>query len=542
MGRNLTIRAAVIALASVGALLGASPAFATNTAYYVDATNGVDSNAGTSQTAAWKTLAKVNTVTFSAGDQILLRAGQQWIEQLKPTGSGVSGNPITIGVYGDGARPLVDGRNVAGGNSGGAAVSLLNVSYWTISGLEVVNNNGKSNRGNMVLGGIPNPGSNRSGILVNNTSGTLQSGITIINNYVHNVNGCFVCSGADPHTNGGIAVLADAMNGQGTGSSSYDGVQILNNVVANVGRTGIVFDDYSTGGVNSAVQSALSNNITISGNQITNIDSDGIIIVGANNNLIEHNRVDTAGVYSVNSLEPGSVGMYVGKANNSIMQFNEVSGVRKHVVDGEAYDVDYWSNNSVVQYNYSHDNEGGMVLLMGGNNSGSNAIVRYNLSVNDATVAFGVFTLSSGLLSGANIYNNTVYIAPGIAAHPIAQEGWSGGNNNTWYFRNNVIVNLGTGTWQVPTGTGTTISNNLIYGNHTSGEPADASKITADPQMISPSTVAPVGLNSVDGYKLLSSSPAVGSGVVIPNNGGLDYFGNMVSATVVPTRGFHEAH
>lgn len=536
MVRNLRI------LSAAAALFIAAPAFATNTAYYVDAVAGSDANTGTSQTAAWQTFTKVNATTFSAGDQILLHAGQTWTAQLAPKGSGVSGNPITISAYGDGARPIVDGRNVAGGYSGGAAVSLLNVSYWTISGLEVVNDNGKSNRGNMVLGVIPNPGANRSGILVNNTSGAIQSGITIINNYVHDVNGCFVCSGADPHTNGGIAVLADAMNGMGTGSSSYDTVQILDNVVENVGRTGIVFIDYSTGGVNSAVQSALSNNITISGNQVKNTDSDGIIITGANNNLIERNRVDTAGLYSVNSTEPGSVGMYVAKANNNVMQFNEVSGVRKRLIDGEAYDIDLYSTNSVVQYNYSHDNEGGMVLLMGGNGAGSNAVVRYNLSVNDAAVAFGVFTLSSGLLSGTNIYNNTVYIKPGIAAHPIAQEGWSGGNNNTWYFRNNVIVNLGTGTWQVPTGTGTTISNNLIYGNHTSGEPADASKITADPQMILPSTVAPVGLDAVGGYKLMSSSPAVGSGAVITNNGGSDYFGNLVSATVAPTRGFHEAH
>ncbi len=41
---------------------------------------------------------------------------------------------------------------------------------------------------------------------------------------------------------------------------------------------------------------------------------------------------------------------------------------------------------------------GGAVMLMGGNFSGSNATVRYNLSDNDAFAANGVFTLSSGLL------------------------------------------------------------------------------------------------------------------------------------------------
>lgn len=535
MRRNLGMRATVVALAGAGVLF-AAPAFATNTTYYVDATNGSDSNTGTSQAAPWKTLAKVNATTFSQGDSILLRAGQQWIEQLNPKGSGVSGNPITIGAYGDGPRPYVDGRNVAGGNSGGAAVMLLNVSYWTISGLEVVNDNGKNN-----VGTVTSPGANRSGILVNNTSGTGKHGITIIDNYVHDVNGCFVCSGANPQTNGGIAVLADAMNGFSNGASSWEGIQILNNTVENVGRTGIAFTDYSTGFLYAVSQDALSKNVTISGNHLKNIDSDGIILTGSINNMIDHNVIDAAGLVTVSgSTEPGAAGMFVAKTTNSVMQYNEVSGVQTHVVDGEAYDIDLLTSNTTVQYNYSHDNQGGAFLLMGGNFSGTGGIVRYNLSVNDAFAANGVFTLSSGLMSGVNIYNNTVYIAPGLHAHPTYQEGWSGDNNNSWYFRNNVIVNLGTGTWVQPKGTGTVISNNLIFGNHTAGEPADAAKIVADPQMIAPAAVAPAGLAAVGGYGLAATSPAKASGVVIVNNGGVDYFGNAVPAATAPTRGFDE--
>lgn len=535
MGRNLGVPAAMLALAGA-ALLFAAPAFAANTAYYVDAVNGSDSNNGTSQATPWKTLAKVNATTFSPGDSILLHAGRQWIEQLNPKGSGLSGKPITIGAYGDGPRPYIDGRNVGGGGSGGAAVLLLNVSYWTISGLEVVNDNGRNN-----VGTINSPGANRSGILVNNTSGVSQFGITIINNYVHDVNGCFVCSGANPQTNGGIAVLADAMNGFNNGSSSYNGVQILDNVVENVGRTGIVFNDYSTGFLYAVSQNALSRNVTISGNQLQNIDSDGIILSGSIDNLIEHNVIDKAGLVTVSgSSEPGTVGMFVAKTTNSTMQYNEVSGVHTNVADGEAYDIDLLTGNTVVQYNYSHDNQGGAFLLMGGLFSGTGGVVRYNLSVNDAFAANGVVTLASGLMSGVNIYNNTVYIAPGLKAHPTYQEGWSGDNNNSWYFRNNVIVNLGTGTWVQPKGTGTVISNNLIYGNHTAGEPADAAKIVADPQMTAPATQAPAGLAAVGGYGLAATSPARASGVVIPNNGGVDYFGNPVPAMTAPTRGFDE--
>ena len=91
MSRNRSIRAALVALAGLGALSDTAPAFALNTAYYVDASGGSDTNPGTSEAAAWKTLAKVNTMTFSQGDKILLRAGETWVEQIRPKGSGVNG-------------------------------------------------------------------------------------------------------------------------------------------------------------------------------------------------------------------------------------------------------------------------------------------------------------------------------------------------------------------------------------------------------------------------------------------------------------------
>jgi regulatory protein YycI of two-component signal transduction system YycFG len=40
------------------------------TTYFVDATNGLDNNSGTSETTAWKTIAKVNGEIFQPGDQV----------------------------------------------------------------------------------------------------------------------------------------------------------------------------------------------------------------------------------------------------------------------------------------------------------------------------------------------------------------------------------------------------------------------------------------------------------------------------------------
>ena len=79
------------------------------TTYYVDATNGFDTNNGTSVGSAWKTINKVNQQSFSAGDSILFKRGEMWfgtrlsIESI----SGTAGNNIVFGAYGVGAKPII---------------------------------------------------------------------------------------------------------------------------------------------------------------------------------------------------------------------------------------------------------------------------------------------------------------------------------------------------------------------------------------------------------------------------------------------------
>ncbi len=79
------------------------------TTYYVSSSLGSDSNSGTSAAAAWKTLGKVNSATFLAGDSVLLRRGDVWNESLVAPSSGAAGNPITFDAYGTGAAPNLTG-------------------------------------------------------------------------------------------------------------------------------------------------------------------------------------------------------------------------------------------------------------------------------------------------------------------------------------------------------------------------------------------------------------------------------------------------
>jgi len=84
--------------------------------YYVDATNGLDTNAGTSTDQAWQTLNKVNISSFLPGDQILFKKGEIWREELVAPSSGESGNPITFSAYGDGDNPIFDGSEIITGS------------------------------------------------------------------------------------------------------------------------------------------------------------------------------------------------------------------------------------------------------------------------------------------------------------------------------------------------------------------------------------------------------------------------------------------
>jgi hypothetical protein len=79
--------------------------------YYVDALYGRDSNSGTSTSSPWKTIAKVNSITFKPGDNIFFKRGSTWKETLTIRQSGTSSARITYGAYGSGNLPVIDGSN-----------------------------------------------------------------------------------------------------------------------------------------------------------------------------------------------------------------------------------------------------------------------------------------------------------------------------------------------------------------------------------------------------------------------------------------------
>ncbi|MEI6529767.1 MAG: right-handed parallel beta-helix repeat-containing protein [Candidatus Falkowbacteria bacterium] len=86
------------------------------TTYYVSFSSGSDSNNGTSVSTPWKTIAKVNSQTFKAGDFILFKKGDTWVnEAIIVKSSGSAAAPITYSSYGSGSKPLISGQTTVTG-------------------------------------------------------------------------------------------------------------------------------------------------------------------------------------------------------------------------------------------------------------------------------------------------------------------------------------------------------------------------------------------------------------------------------------------
>jgi hypothetical protein len=78
--------------------------------YYVSPT-GNDSNTGTSQAQAWRSIARVqqHMLQFQPGDQILFQRGGTYPGLLSIYRSGTAAQPIVFGAYGSGEKPIISG-------------------------------------------------------------------------------------------------------------------------------------------------------------------------------------------------------------------------------------------------------------------------------------------------------------------------------------------------------------------------------------------------------------------------------------------------
>ncbi|HEY9258002.1 DUF7594 domain-containing protein [Chitinophaga sp.] len=486
------------------------------TIYYVDPA-GNDTNAGTSTTAAWKTIAKVNTITFAPGDQILFKSGGVWNDTLHPKGSGSAGAPITIDKYNGTTLPVING----GGMQNGTNTLLLDkVSYWTVSNLEITNT--------VPTGTIYAA----TGIRVNGGGSTAEpfnTNITISNCYVHNVNGATVNQTNYSKATGGIII-----NGK------LSDVLVQSCHVANCSVEGI----RTTGATDMASR---LKNIIFDNNLIENIYGDGIVM----SSVSSGSKVTNNTVYNAcMTMDANFAGIWTIASTGTIVSHNEVYGMTGGGAnDGEPFDADGYTtatatDGDIFEYNYTHDNNGGFMLFMGYSN---NITVRYNVSVNDigtaGTQIKKLFWFEKTTNNNRQIYNNIFYIK-----HPanslLAVYNGSGAAVAT--FSNNIIYTTSTigNVSNVTMGTGMKFYNNCLYPSGIFsaanwGTAVFSNNFYNNPAFINPATGN--GFSVAAGYDVADTSRCRNGGTVISSNGGVDFAGNALPTSNPDVGAFQHA-
>lgn len=466
------------------------------TTYHVDSQGGDDARDGTSQSLAWKSLERVNSHTFQPGDHLLFKAGSRFTGQLRPQGSGkLEGDkpvPIIIAQYGEGPRPRIDGEGKFLDT-----VLLQNVEFWEVNDLEITN-----------LG--KNRAAWRTGVRVVADGFGKMRHIRLRNLFVHDVNGDL------RKEREGCGIFFETRGGY---ESHFDDFVVENCHVVRTDRNGIC----QRGGTRTRSQ-----RVVIRGNVLEDIGGDGIKVWGCNGAVIEHNVIRGGRM----RCSDYAAGIWPFASDDTLVQFNEVSGM-KGTKDGQGFDSDYLCRRSVFQYNYSHDNEGGFILICSpGKSYNEDTIVRYNISQNDGINSARVFHISGA--RNTKIYNNTIYVSPKQKLPMTLFSTWDGGSARDTFFYNNIFYVDGQVSYDLGKSLNTIFENNVFYGTHQK-RPADAFVITNRPTLVKPGSGG-AGFESLKGYQLRDAA-ACTPGRILADNGGRDFFGQPVPANEPPCVG-----
>ncbi|MFG2139976.1 hypothetical protein [Streptomyces sp. NPDC048650] len=480
----LATASSVAALAAPQAL--AAPAPSQGSAHYVDCAAGSDAAAGTTPGAAWRTLGKASAAAYRPGDRILFKRGTTCTGTFAPTASGAAGAPLAAGAYGGGAKPRIAGAGAR------AAILLDNVQYWELRDLDVTN-----------TGPLATTTDRRAGVLVRLHDYGIGHHYLVDGVDVHAVNGADF---KDPDPSGGILFVV-----QGSARPTrFAEVTVRHATVAHTDRTGI--GTSSTWGrrpehpQGPGTSFAPITGLSLHDNSVRDVGGDGIVVQNAVGARVDHNRVD-----GFNRRSAGyNAGVWAWNSDRVRYQFNEVSGGHG-TRDSMAYDIDGGNNGNVYQYNYSHDNEGGFLLICNGEGMTSDRnTVRYNLSLNDRNTAapYGVVSVVCAAATRTLVHNNT--IATGAPHTAMVSSNGPGGVT----FRNNVLAGAEAGS---PISDPHNVYDHNLYARIPHLPDGDTAGVGADPRFVAPGDL-----------RLRADSPALGAGVRVPDSGARDFYGNPV--------------
>jgi len=496
--------------------------------YYISAL-GNDTNNGTSITTPWKTISRLNGGNFT-DKTILLRRGDMWREQLT-----IPSSNITIGAYGTGAKPIINGADL---KTGWAQVSP---NIWGTAGPA---------HAMVVIGGI---------IYSEVTAiDQLTSASKYFIKLASTPDSLFVYSAADPNTL--ITEVSKREYCIATSGNSKQNVTIDGIEVRYAGRAGIYFE-----GPGAATSNSFNGNSVVKNCMAYANRSFGMVHVDHYDNVLFEDcqaNYNGNGLYSWEADE----GTFRRCSTANQIHYDYATGF----TDGggiQGYRSDNWlvencvstrdydaihidcggvAANGIIRYNKIFDSRAGSpntpTMGVGSSGAGSKIQIYYNLLVNGASAALECYSLMNGKVE---FYNNTIYLKAGTGTDGSVYLK----NGDNFSFKNNIIAREGPArgfhTVLYPQ---MSVNDYNIYFNYppvsitqfyfTRNYTSLAAWRTATGQDINSIMADPLFVNRVSDWSLQAGSPAINKGV----NVGLikDINGNPIIG--LPDAGCYEYH
>tara|TARA_Y100000813_G_scaffold153453_1_gene113616 strand:+ start:2241 stop:4517 length:2277 start_codon:yes stop_codon:yes gene_type:complete len=337
--------------------------------------------------------------------------------------------------------------------------------------------------------------------------------------------------------------------------NTISNVKLLNTTISETGHYGFWIKSLGLNGIDSIK----NNQILVENCNFDNTGGSGFVPNKSENVLVQNCIFNHTGSSIDDRMWKRGSGMWPFDCKNVVAQHNKFMNAHGPM-DSYGSHIDYGNENVVFQYNYSYNNEGGFAEILGDN---INCGYRYNISVNDGyredpngipwNKKGKIFWVSNYCGSntvrcpntGTFIYNNTVFVN-----ETLNPEIYFWPDVGDVYVYNNLIVLSQEGeiisTLLENDQNELYISHNLFYDSSRIDLDSDLANnaIYVDPYLLNSDYL---GENSPEAYQTQNDSPVIGSGFLINgsadttnyilHNGGLDYFGNIVSHNIPPNIG-----
>lgn len=501
--------------------------------YFVSPT-GSDVADGRTLATAWQTITKVNSSTFLPGDVIGFQGGQTFTGPLNIPSSGSVVARIAFTSYGLGRATISSAANTHG-------IFLQNKQYVTVDGINLV-------------GSSASQGANTgTGFYASSTdTGTTKfNGVSLKNSDISLFG----------H---GVYVANDAT--LNTGSSGFSNFLCDSCVIHNNGNG---FETYS----NSTTSGRCHANVTVSN---TRCNDNAAVGTSSGTGNIVLGGVNVALVTNCTSYNYGAVttfngeGIWTYDSDSVVIQLSESYNNKTNSGnDGGGFGIDQGCQSCILQFCYSHGNQGPGFLFDTGTVTAaafSNNTIRYCISEGESNLAFdGAITIANdanAVMTNNHVYNNTIYAndaSPANCLHITANASAATGvvANNIFYasgtsmltevdtttaytFAGNEYFSEGTPTWKW---NGVTYTSFASWQTATGQEKISGANVgfNVDPKLFA------AGLGgTLDGltpklaaYNLQVGSPMIAVGLNLAaqfgiTNAARDYYGNAVSASAPP--------